>query len=146
MNKLEVAIKLLQLVNERNTINSNIIATELHVSLRTAQRYLRELSTLPCIVTQENNKDYLIYPDYKLKEALLNFSLCEIAFKKLGDDYNASSINEVLCLVCGKVRDKISNTLVKFDDGDAALAEKLEQLASSIRETLQARKCSFPEQ
>jgi predicted DNA-binding transcriptional regulator YafY len=146
MNKLEVAIKLLQLVNERNTINSNVVAKELNVSLRTAQRYLRELSTLPCIVTQENNKDYVIYPDYKLKEALLNFSLCEIAFKKLGGDYSASSINEVLCLVCGKVRDKISNTLVKFDDSDAELAEKLEQLASSIRETLRARKCSFPEQ
>ena len=146
MNKLEVAVKLLQLVNERNTINSNIIAKELDVSLRTAQRYLRELSTLPCIVTQESNKDYVIYPDYKLKEALLNFSLCEIAFKKLGGDYNASTINEVLCLVCGKVRDKISNTLVKFDDNDTELAEKLEQLASTIRETINARKCSFPEQ
>ncbi len=53
MNKLEVAIKLLRLLNERKSITSKMIADEFNVSVRTAQRYIRELSVLPFAISAE---------------------------------------------------------------------------------------------
>ena len=58
MSKLDVAIRLLQILNERKSINSRIIAEEFDVSLRTAQRYIKELSSLPCFVNHENGSSY----------------------------------------------------------------------------------------
>ena len=50
MNKLDTALRLLRLLNERRCIDSRAVADELNVSMRTAQRYLLELSGLPCVI------------------------------------------------------------------------------------------------
>ena len=71
MNKLGVSLKLIQLLNERTCIDSKTVANELNVSIRTAQRYLLELSALPCVITDEKNFHYCMASDYKIKEALV---------------------------------------------------------------------------
>ena len=79
MNKLHVALKLLQLLNDRKSINSRIVADEFNVSIRTAQRYLLELSGMPCVTVSEEGQDnhYGLAPDYKLKDPLLKTSKSE---------------------------------------------------------------------
>ncbi len=145
MNKLETAVKLLQILNERKVINSKVISKELNVSLRTAQRYLRELAALPCVINGTNNTDYEICADYKLKEALLNSSLCELVANKLVANLEPSSMNEVFCLLCGGTRDKLAHSLFVFKSDSPDLTEKLNQLVSSIRDMLSSRQCTFPE-
>ena len=132
MNKLEVAIKLLQLINERKTINSGIIAEELKVSIRTAQRYLRELSALPCIGIKDNSRDYELYPDYKFKDAVLNSSFCEIILNKFNRDSKYDASNELYCLACGYIKGKIFHSLFVFDEDNEENKLKLSQLASII--------------
>jgi hypothetical protein len=145
MNQLAVTIKLLQLLNDRKTINSKIISDELHVSLRTAQRYIQELSSLPCFVNQGNGSNYELYPDYKLKEALLNTSVCDILLKKLSNSHKASSVKGVSCLVCGMSRDTIAQQLFIFDDNEVDNVEQLDQLATTIKDLLKSNKCCFPD-
>jgi predicted DNA-binding transcriptional regulator YafY len=72
MNKLGTALRLIRLLNERKALDSRIVATELNVSLRTAQRYLLELSSLPCVIAYEKEHIYALSPDYHLKDALLH--------------------------------------------------------------------------
>ena len=138
MNKLEVAIKLLQIVNERKVINSRIIADELNVNIRTAQRYLRDLSMLPCIGNKDNNGDYELYPDYKLKDAVLNSSLCELIRSKLNKNHRFTANNEAICMVCGHVNDKKIQTIFVFDDNSLDNKFKLGQLTSIIDEICEA--------
>ncbi len=144
MNKLEIAIKLLQLLNERKTITSRVIADEFKVSIRTAQRYLQELSALPCFVNQQRNSSYELYPDYKFKEALLNTSLCEILQKKIQSDRSVNT-GEIACLVCGLSHDKYSHSLFVFDTSDIDNAYKMDQLLEHIRSKLKANKCGLEE-
>lgn len=144
MNKLEVAIKLLRLLNERKTITSKVIADEFNVSVRTAQRYIRELSALPCFVNQQKNNTYELYPDYKLKESLLNTSLCDILQKRIQNDSCINSA-EIACLVCGLSHDKYNHSLLVFDANDIDNIDKFEQLIKHIRDMLKARKCGLQE-
>ncbi len=72
MNKLYVALRLLQLLNERRFITSSIVADDLDVSLRTAQRYLLELSGFPFVVYSEQKNSYSLAPNYTLKKALMS--------------------------------------------------------------------------
>lgn len=70
MNKLDVALRLVQLLNERERLNSRLVAGELNVSMRTAQRYLLELSRLPCVIVDEEEHSFRLNPDYPLKTAI----------------------------------------------------------------------------
>lgn len=145
MNKLEVAIRLLQLLNERKTVTSKVIADEFQVSLRTAQRYIRELSSLPCFVSTGNTNGYELYPNYKLKDALLNTSACDILVKNLRNRHGASGAGEVICLFCGLAREKVSQSLFVIDAGDINDEHRFELLMARIRRELESKRCSFPE-
>jgi len=138
MNKLEVAIKLIQLLNERTTISAKVIAGELGVSIRTAQRYIRELSNLPCLVHQHNSTVYEIYPDYKFKEALLHSSFCDIIQRKMQLDAT-TGIGDVFCLICSATRGKINHNLFVFDITTEDNAEKLQEIVTTIKEMLKAQ-------
>jgi hypothetical protein len=117
----------------------------LDVSVRTAQRYLRELSALPCVITHDDNNNYEICPDYKLKEALLNSSFCEIVLRKLNKSNNASTIDEVYCVVCSKTRDELSHSLLVFKDKDLDDSYQFEQLNAAVKDMLRLKKDSFME-
>ncbi len=145
MNKLEVAIKLLRLLNERKSITSKMIADEFDVSVRTAQRYIRELSVLPCFVNHHRKNSYELYPDYKLKEALLNTSLCEILHKKMQIDNRPINSAEIACLVCGLSHEKYNHTLFVLDARDIDNEDKIERLIMHVRDRLKEKKCGMQE-
>lgn len=144
MNKLDVALKLLQLLNERRTIDSRVVAHELGVSLRTAQRYLMELSILPCVSSKLHT--YSLNAEYQLNDALKGSkdSRNEIveprSFQKL-------DVAKTVCLICGNMRgnsDSITNMNFLLNDKNFTNVSKIDRLTALISKRLKQRRCSFP--
>jgi sulfur relay (sulfurtransferase) complex TusBCD TusD component (DsrE family) len=147
MNKLDVALKLLQLLNERKTIDSKIVAHELSVSLRTAQRYLMELSILPCVSNEHNNHTYSLNSDYLLNGALIH------AHKSDNDSFlkpkypQKQDLSKSICLVCGNNRgfsDSITNINILSNSINTSNINKIDKLAAIITKRLKNGRCSFP--
>ena len=143
MNKLEVALKLLQLLSDRKAIDSKVVAHELHVSLRTAQRYLMELSILPCVRTNASDHSYYLDPDNNLhpaltksfdKEALTNSKI----FPKL-------QLDKTICLICGSNRRQIKTGMNVFSTTDnISNISKIDRLTAIISKRLRSSRCAFP--
>lgn len=68
---LDWALRLLRLLNERRRITSRVVADEFGVDIRTAQRYLLHLSTLPCVAVDEKEHVYSLTSDYVFDEKIL---------------------------------------------------------------------------
>ena len=141
MNKLEVALKLLQLLNERKAVDSKTVAHEFNVSLRTAQRYLMELSMLPCV--RGNGHSYCLVPDYQLNQAI----------KRPGNDtlkkihlVNKLELDKHVCERCGKSRGFLDMVdLNHFSPvRNVSNLVKVDRLTALITKRLLARRCSFP--
>jgi predicted DNA-binding transcriptional regulator YafY len=147
MNKLDIALKLLRLLNERKALDSRIVSTELNVSLRTAQRYLLELSSLPCVITYEKEHIYALSPDYHLKHALLHDHRSEQslqAFQK--DSHVALKLNDAICTACDTSRrDPLG--LASFPAricSNRDNRQKVNQLVSLIRKRLKEERRGYP--
>lgn len=141
MNKLDVAIKLLQLLNERKSLNSRIVADELQVSLRTAQRYLVELSAMPCVVNLNNNHTYALDPTYKINEALL---------RRKGPDDGEVRTNGITAGNENRIRSIVSNEIRKnghrlpgicFGNGMFLDNHSIDRLVSIVRKKLGGKRC-----
>ncbi len=145
MNKLQVAVKLLQLLNERTYIDSKIVADELNVSLRTAQRYLVDLSYMPCVTNVDNSHRYALTPDYKIKGVILDAAAFADAGTRKDVDKEIGGIGGSLCLACGEARNYFGNRSI-FDTSKGIISKKYEmdKLAQMIKSRLAAKKCSFP--
>ncbi|HEY6838871.1 MAG TPA: HTH domain-containing protein [Geobacteraceae bacterium] len=148
MNKLDVALKLIKLLNERKRIDSRTVAEELGVSIRTAQRYLLDLSSLPCVVVDEEAHGYALASDYKLRDALLlgheekattEFDAEEI----LGGELR---VHEFVCVVCGHRQGAFLGVPLPSSPGgrSPSARQALNRLAFFVRNRLKARKCGFP--
>ncbi|MGA1847634.1 helix-turn-helix transcriptional regulator [Deferribacter abyssi] len=92
MNKLFTALRLIKLLNERKKINSKIVAEELEVSIRTAQRYLLELQILPGVIYDEKTKTYSLLDHYKFEGTLL--SQTELSYLNALFDFITKYTNE----------------------------------------------------
>jgi hypothetical protein len=147
MNKLDIALKLLRLLNERKAINSAVVAEHLDVSLRTAQRYLLELSTLPCVVSDERNHTYALADDYPLKAALLrNPASVPAAATAEGEDDCTPLLRERVCLACGHGRDRFPE-LALLPHGSVRHRDTRQiigQLLHLVKTRLPHHKCGFP--
>lgn len=145
MNKLQVALKLLQLLNERQYIDSKIVANEFHVSIRTAQRYLVDLSFMPCVINLDNSSKYALNPDYKLKDIIVNAHHHSSEEIKQVNGTQMNDIKHSLCLLCGEARNYFNNKSI-FASSKNIIKNRYEidKLASMIKKSLASKKCSFP--
>ncbi len=147
MNKLDVALRLFRLLNERKSIDSKVVADDLNVSLRTAQRYLMDLAGQPCVIANEKTHSYSLDPEYPLKNALFSRpdpkqpvqDIHKEVQRGLGPTY-------VFCLACGQARNCFPelSLLLKNNGVPRGGRQKLDQLVSLIRRKLKNGKCSFP--
>jgi hypothetical protein len=147
MHKLDVALKLFRLLNERKSIDSRLVADELDVSLRTAQRYLLDLSAQPCVFVDEKEHTYALNPEYPLKNALRRPPDPQPPGRDLHKEVKgAVSPNYVFCLTCGLARNCFPElSLMLHNSGVSKDArQKFNQLVSLIRRKLKEGKCSFP--
>jgi hypothetical protein len=139
MNKLDVAISLIQLLNDRKQIDTKLIANELNVSMRTAQRYLLDLSKMPCVVFNEKTHSYSLDSKFNLKDVLVD--------KNNGNGLNNihNTLNESLCLICLNERGAIAEMYpqckinISYNDKFA-----IDELVSIIKMKLDCRACSLP--
>ena len=147
MNKLDVALRLLQLLNERKAIDSKTVAHELDVSLRTAQRYLMELSVLPCVANDSNSHSYYLNADYKLNRALVNSCSAERNAPERRDPVKRHYLGRSMCMVCGNINaepDDRTRTALLSGPAKASNIAKIDKLASIISRRLRKGRCSYP--
>lgn len=140
MNKLDVALKLLQLLNERKAIDSKVVAEKLDVSIRTAQRYLVELSILPCVVSRQSDHSYSLDPDYKLQEAL---KTAPNETRRV-TPIQRQNITDAICLVCGGSAGGWDGINVLVGPKNVSNISRINKLTSIIRKKLKENRCSFP--
>ena len=141
VDKLHVALKLIQLLHERRFINLRIVADELDVSIRTAQRYLNELARMPCVISQENSHTYALNPDYKLRSATVSH---EQNAMLRGNVPGMGEIKHSLCLLCNTENDfrrkegifEVSRNIVENN-------YRLQTLIKRIKSSLLKGKCIF---
>ena len=107
MNKLHVAIRLLQLLNERQSITTRTVADALQVHVRTAQRYLNDISVLPCVVCDEERHSYSLSADYTINESLLNSQEITLIYVLL--DYAAHVLGPDRAVIPAKIKQKLEN-------------------------------------
>ena len=147
MNKLDIALRLIRLLNERKALDSRIVATELNVSLRTAQRYLLELSGLPCVITYEKEHIYALSPDYHLKDALLHDHTPEQSLQAFQQDSREPlKLNDAICMACDRNR-RDSHGLPSFPAGicnNRDNRQKVNQLVNLIRKRLKEERRGYP--
>ena len=144
MNKLEVAIKLLRLLNERKELDSKTVADELNVSLRTAQRYLMELSAMPCVINGRTNNTYTLNEDYQIKKAIVTITKADAPEKLTIEKTSLTSLSKSLCLHCGNARNYFGDTFWIDDKRPISNKDKIDKLASIIKRRLKSNRCSFP--
>ena len=144
MNKLDVAIKLLRLLNERKELDSKTVADEMNVSLRTAQRYLMELSTMPCVINGRTNNTYTLNDDYQIKKAITHIAMGDGPEELPEDKASFTSLGKPLCLYCGNARNYFSETFWPNDNRPVSNKDKIDKLASIIKRRLKSNRCSFP--
>lgn len=147
MNKLDIALKLIRLLNERKALDSRIIATELNVSLRTAQRYLLELSSLPCVITYEKEHIYALNPDYHLKDALLYDRTSGESLQTFQKDpHEPLRLNDAICMACDR-SGRDSHGLPSFPAricSNRDNRQKVNLLVNLIRKRLKEERRGYP--
>ncbi len=143
MNKLEVALKLFHLLNERKKINSKIVADELNVSLRTAQRYLLELSILPCVCIHEDKRTYSLNDGYRLKGGLASNNSDGQILHKIDQVINeALEICELFCLKCLELdRSQLQRIGMNVDGMCNDSIHKLRTLQAVVRRMVEENRC-----
>jgi hypothetical protein len=143
MNKLHIAVKLIHLLNERKQVNSRMVAEELNVSIRTAQRYLNDLSSLPCVLSTEDsrNNQYYLSPEYKLNGALTDLPDNGKKTPSLPVSPAVVQSNGSVCLACGIRR----GHLPEIASGQCRNAlQQINLIVSIVRKQLGRTKCPFP--
>ena len=143
MNKLDTALRLLKLLNERKVIDSRIVAEELHVSLRTAQRYLLDLSIMPCVIADEKNHTYQLTDDYALNKSL-NGELEREQNRNAGA-LNARTVrpSDLLCLLCNANVQLTTYPLRTLTGSGRSARNLLLQLTELIRKNFGGAGCGF---
>lgn len=144
MNKLGVSLRLIQLLNERTCIDSKTVANELNVSIRTAQRYLLELSALPCVITDETNYSYCMAPNYKVKEALVRTGETLNATEISKSKANGIKVDEGVCLICGNVRRNDNARRLFQEMTGRNNRQAVRKLSSYMDRLAREKKCRFP--
>jgi predicted DNA-binding transcriptional regulator YafY len=135
MNKLYVALNLIRLLNENRYVTSNIVADEFGVSVRTAQRYLNEMTYLPGVCCDEENHRWYLTDKYGLHDSYLKSD--ELAVLSGIFDYAESLLQSEYSDMLRKIKKKIitasnKENVVSFLKTDTVEFEKIASVFSEI--------------
>lgn len=138
MNKLHIAIRLIQLLNENKRIDSKLVATRLEVSLRTAQRYLLDISAMPFVIYDEEKSSYSLAEDYTLNDSLLNAA--EHSLVSAIIDYASTVVGSEYAPPLQKIKKKIAsiNDIYHILQGDSIDLERVESVRIPLEEAIRS--------
>jgi len=105
MNKLYTALSLIKLLNENKKIDSKKVSDELGVSIRTAQRYLLDLSIIPGVIHNEKDNSYSLIDSYSFEGTFLSQS--ELSYVGALFDFLKRDVNNDSAKYLDKLKSKI---------------------------------------
>lgn len=135
MNKLYVALNLIRLLNENRTVTSAIVAEDMNISLRTAQRYLLEMSHLPGVCYDDARHCWYMTEKYGLSESYLKQD--ELAVLSGLFDYAENILNNDFSPVLRKIKKKVISAskrerVVRFLKQDSIEFDKIADIFAEI--------------
>lgn len=135
MNKLYVALNLIRLLNENRTVTSAIVADDMNISLRTAQRYLLEMSHLPGVCYDDARHCWYMTEKYGLSESYLKQD--ELAVLSGLFDYAENILNNDFSPVLRKIKKKVISAskrerVVRFLKQDSIEFDKIADIFAEI--------------
>jgi len=128
MNKLYIALNLIRLLNDNRYVTSAIVAEEFEVSIRTAQRYLNEMTYLPGVCYDEDNHRWYLTDKYGLQDSYLKSD--ELAVLSGIFDYAENVLQKDYSEMLRKIKKKIitasnKENIVSFLKTDTVEFEKI---------------------
>jgi hypothetical protein len=88
---------------------------------------------LPYVVNSDNNGNFELYSDYKLKEAVLNPDVCEILLKTAPEQTNCATSHKAMVSVCGFIDDEVYHKLFVFSKSEVNNNDKYKELNIAIK-------------
>ncbi|MCD8554527.1 MAG: WYL domain-containing protein [Seleniivibrio sp.] len=135
MNKLYVALNLIRLLNENRTVTSTLVADDMGISLRTAQRYLLEMSHLPGVCYDDARHCWYMTEKYGLSESYLKQD--ELAVLSGLFDYAENILNNDFSPILRKIKKKVISAsnrerVVRFLKQDSIEFDKIADIFAEI--------------
>jgi len=142
MNKLYTALSLIKLLNERKKIDSKIVAEELEVSIRTAQRYLLDLSIIPGVIHNEKDNTYSLLDSYSFEGTFLSQS--ELSYVGALFDFLKKDVKQDSAKYLDKLKSKIFHLngitfTYDFVKEDAIEFEKISPVLTKLESTIKTQ-------
>ena len=142
MNKLYVALNLIRLLNENRAVTSSLVAEDMNISLRTAQRYLLEMSHLPGVCYDDARHCWYMTEKYGLSESYLKQD--ELAVLSGLFDYAENILNNEFSPVLRKIKKKVISAskrerVVRFLKQDSIEFEKIADIFTEIENYIMNR-------
>lgn len=139
MNKLYIALNLIKLLNENRYVTSSIVAEEFEVSIRTAQRYLNEMTYLPGVCYDEENHRWYLTDKYGLQDSYLKSN--ELAILSGIFDYAESLLQSDYSDMLKKIKKKIiaasnKENIVSFLKTDTVAFEKIAPVFTELENSI----------
>jgi len=139
MNKLYIALNLIRLLNDNKYVTSNIVAEEFEVSIRTAQRYLNEMTYLPGVCYDEENHRWYLTDKYGLQESYLKSN--ELAILSGIFDYAENVLQKDYSDMLKKIKRKIitasnKENIVSFLKTDTVQFENISAVFTEIESNI----------
>ncbi|MGD9807755.1 MAG: helix-turn-helix transcriptional regulator [Deferribacterales bacterium] len=143
MNKLYIALKLIKLLNENRYVTSSMVADELGVSLRTAQRYLSDMSYLPGVCYSDEKHHWYLTEHYGLQESYLKQD--ELAVLSGLFDYAENILKDEYSGMLSKLRKKIVSAsnrqnVIQFMKADSVGFDKIAENFTLLEKYIIERK------
>ncbi|TCK59982.1 helix-turn-helix transcriptional regulator [Seleniivibrio woodruffii] len=135
MNKLYVALNLIRLLNENRTVTSALVAEDMGISLRTAQRYLLEMSSLPGVCYDDSRHCWYMAEKYGLSESYLKQD--ELAVLSGLFDYAENILNNEFSGTLRRIKKKVISAsnrerVVRFLKQDSIEFEKIADIFAEL--------------
>jgi len=139
MNKLYIALNLIKLLNENRYVTSTLVAEEFEVSIRTAQRYLNEMTYLPGVCYDEENHHWYLTDKYGLQDSYLKSD--ELAILSGIFDYAENILENEYSDMLKKIKKKIitasnKENIVSFLKADTVSFEKIATVFTDLENSI----------
>ncbi len=135
MNKLYVALNLIRLLNENRRVTSQMVAEDMNISLRTAQRYLSEMSYLPGVCYDDACHCWYMSDKYGLSESYLKQD--ELAVLSGLFDYAENILQNEYSGTLRRIKKKVISAsnrenIIRFLKGDSIDFEKIADIFTEL--------------
>lgn len=142
MNKLSVALNLIRLLNENREVTSAMVAEDMEISLRTAQRYLLDMGSLPGVCYDEGRHVWYMSERYRVSDSYLRQD--ELAVLSGLFDYAEGILTSDYSVMLKQIKRKVISAsnrenIIRFLKSDSIDFDKVAETFSALESHIQNR-------